>query len=69
VGDRNLVRLDVSDVDDPKSVGFAVNSKAHLLISLLELNGVNPLIVDWVTDIVEVLDAVSMLIELIATQF
>ena len=54
VVDGDLVRLHVADVDDPDSVSAAGIGHVHLLGRLGKLHGVDPLVVTWVTDVVEV---------------
>lgn len=55
VADGDLVRFDISDVDDPEFVCLAGMSERHLLVGLLELDGVDPFRVAAVTNVVEVL--------------
>ena len=55
VADGDFVRLDVSDVDDPELVRLAGVGEGHLLVGLLELDGVDPFGVAAVADVVEVL--------------
>ena len=54
VTDRQLERLEVTDVDDPDFASLALICHVHLLPSLLQLGGVDPLVAPWVSDIVEV---------------
>lgn len=47
--------LDVSDIDDPDLSCVAEDSLIHLFASLLQFLVVDPLVVAWVTNIIEVL--------------
>ena len=51
---RELQRLDVAHVDDPQLARAALPGQVHLLPGLLDLRGVDPLVVARPTDIVEV---------------
>lgn len=54
VAQGHLERLEVADVDDPDAVGAARLGQLQLLGRLLELDGVDPLVVARVADVVEV---------------
>src|SRR5687767_10781431 len=53
VADGDLEGLQVANIDDPDAISLTSIRKVHLLSSLLQLNGVDPLVISWVADIVE----------------
>src|SRR6478609_6005155 len=53
VADGDFLWLEISDVDNPDTASISVVCQGHLLSGLLQLNGVDPLVVSWVANIVE----------------
>ncbi|KAI6758698.1 hypothetical protein HG530_010938 [Fusarium avenaceum] len=53
VADGDLLRLEVTNVDDPDTASISVVSQSHLLCGLLELDSVDPFVVSGVANVIE----------------